>query len=107
MSEQEIKKVTTEALKSKLREWTRDLFSFEEIKSIIRELEKEQIPGRKNGRPLGVGNKQSQLMAHHARIKKELDDRIFRGDIAEGLGVSRQTLNEFIRVNLPEYHKPK
>jgi hypothetical protein len=96
-----------ESIKATLRTCINTGTTIDELKAIVRELEHELTPARKGGRPLGVGNKGSQLDDHLTTISERLRAKDARGDIAASLGVSRQTLNEFIRVNLTEYHKPK
>lgn len=81
--------------------------TIDELKTIIRELEHEQTPNRKGGRPLGVGNKGSQLDTQLSVIHARLSNKDRRMDIANDLGVSRETLNVFIKNNIPEFHKPK
>ena len=81
--------------------------SISDLKKALSQLEREQSPSRKNGRPLGVGNIGSQLDDHLTTISERLRAKDARGDIAASLGVSRQTLNEFIKSHLPEYHKSK
>ena len=82
-------------------------YAIEDIKTAVRLLEREQTPTRIGGRPLGVGNKGSQLIEHIALIRERLHDKEKRGDIANSFQVSRQTLNSFIATHLPEYHRSK
>ena len=95
------------AIKANLNGWIREGITIDELKTIVRELEREQTDPRKGGRPLGIKNGGSHLLDNIALIRERLHDKDKRGDIAASFEVSRQTLNEFIRLNLPEYHKPK
>lgn len=61
----------------------------------------------KRGRPMFTENGESVLDESKALIHEMLHDKIKRGDIAQNLSVSRQTLNKYIAANFPEYHRAK
>lgn len=61
----------------------------------------------KRGRPMFTENGESVLDSQNALIREMLHDKVKRGDIAQSLSVSRQTLNKYIAANFPEYHRPK
>lgn len=101
------KEITKDMIKANLNYYLENGGSIDELKIVIRELEREEVPGRKGGRPLGVGNNESQLIDHLNDIKQRLNAKDKRTDIAASLGVSRQTLHTFIVEHLPEFHKTK
>ena len=61
----------------------------------------------KRGRPRFVENGESRLDLRKAEIHEMLHDRIKRGVMAEVLGTSRETLNKFIALHFPEFHRAK
>lgn len=68
-------------------------------------LARKKKEGAKLGRPKGRRNMQNKLAGKESLIKKMIHEKYSMNEIAEQLGVNRQTLRDFLRNTFPDWRK--
>ena len=70
-------------------------------------LARKKKEGEKLGRPKGRRTLQTKLTGKEKLIQNMLNERLSMNEIAEALGVSRQTLREFLSETFPNWRKER
>jgi DNA invertase Pin-like site-specific DNA recombinase len=68
-------------------------------------LARKKEEGTSLGRPKGRRNNQLKLVRNEEEIRQMIDENYSMNEIAEKMGVSRQTLRDFLKEVFPNWRK--